>query len=137
MEQPQFEHIECELDRGVLVMTVRPQAVQGEEIASSLRDEMLAATGLHTGAPVLVDFRNTSYVSSVAFWPLLSLYRRLQERGEALTVCGLNPVVGDIFYTTRLVSPDGRFAAPFGLESDRETAVARLAARGAHRRPSR
>lgn len=130
MTQPPFKHVRHEVDQGILVLTVLAEAVQGEEIAAALREEMLAALEVHPAVPVLVDFRQTRYVSSVAFWPLLSVYRRLQQPGRTLTVCGLSPTVGDIFHTTRLVSPHGAFAAPFGLEPDRETAVARLAGRG-------
>ena len=110
----------------MLVFTITETEIQGEEIARALRHEMLLAADAAKPKHVVVDFRHTQYISSAAFWPLLSLHRKLQDVGGRLTVCGLSPVVGDVFYTTRLASPDGSFAAPFGVEPDVETALARL-----------
>jgi anti-sigma B factor antagonist len=126
MSQPQYSHLKSRVDGGVLVLTITETEVQGEEIARALRQEMLTAAELAKPQQVVVDFRHTKYISSAAFWPLLSLYRKLQAVGGKLTVCGLSPVVGDVFYTTRLVSASGSASAPFGVEPDVETALARL-----------
>ena len=126
MSSPTFRHIEAWLDTGVLVLTMTDKAVQGEDIAGALREEMLAALVRYPATDVLVDFQRTQYISSVAFWPLLSLYRKLVEKKGRLTVCGLSPTVGDVFYTTRLIYPGGALASPFGVEPDVATAVAHL-----------
>jgi anti-anti-sigma factor len=114
------------LDGGVLVMTITESAVQGEEMAARLRERMLAAVHESGAGDAVVDFQHTRYISSAAFWPLLSVYRLLQERGGRLTVCGLSPTVGDIFYTTRLISRGGGSAALFGVAPDAASAVAAL-----------
>jgi anti-anti-sigma factor len=126
MAEPQHRHLRAILDRGVLVLTITETEIQGEEIATELRQEMLEAIKDPALKSVVVNFEHTQYISSAAFWPLLSLHRKLQERGGRLTVCGLNQVVGDVFYSTRLISPSGSFAAPFGVETDVASAVASL-----------
>jgi anti-anti-sigma factor len=126
MTQPQFRHLDVAVESDVLILTITEKKVQGEQMAGELREEMLAALGQNPSRKVLVDFQQTEYISSVAFWPLLSVYRRLQEHGGKLMVCGLSKTVGDIFFTTRLVSSSGSSAAPFGMETDRVRAIARL-----------
>lgn len=127
MTEPNFRHLTSALEGGILVLTITEKDVQGEALAGALRQEMLAALQEHPAKNVVVDFRHTEYLSSTAFWPLLSLYRKLQEVGGRVTVCGLSPTVGDVFYTTRLVSTDPAFEAPFGVETDVPAALARLA----------
>ncbi len=126
MSTAKFRRLDCQADGDVLVLTIRDKEIQGEDVANGLRDEMLAAAAEFSPRHVVVNFVNIEYISSVAFWPLLSLHRKLQEQGGRVTVCGLNPTVGDVFYNTRLISPGGSFTAPFGVETDVKAAVARL-----------
>jgi anti-anti-sigma regulatory factor len=65
-------------------------------------------------------------LSSVAFRPLLRLRSKLQESGGQVILCGLTPVVGDIFYTTKMLSPGGSYQALFQIEADVAAAVNRL-----------
>jgi anti-anti-sigma factor len=136
MSQPPSRCLDSCLEQGVLVLTIIERKVQGEEMASQLRQEMLAALAEAPTANVVVDFQHTEYISSVAFWPLLSLYRKLMETGGRLTVCGLSKTVGDVFFTTRLIQPGGSFGAPFGLEPDRASAISRLTGRSAADSPN-
>src|SRR5262249_20020391 len=126
MSEPQYQHLKTRLEQGILVLTITEKAVQGETLADGLRREMLAAADIHQARPIVVDFQQTEYNSSVALWPLLTLLRKIKDGGGRMILCGLSPLVGDIFYTTKLVSPDGSFAAPFGMETDVAAAVARL-----------
>jgi len=123
-------HSSFEINNGVLVVSILDAEIQGEAIASNLRDELLTAYADSECSRVIVDFQRTRYISSVAFWPLLSLHRKLQACQGRLIVCGLSPSVGDVFFTTRLISPSGEFAAPFGFEPDLPAALASMAKSG-------
>jgi anti-anti-sigma regulatory factor len=74
----------------------------------------------------VLDFQGVTYLSSVAFRPLLSLHRKLKERGGRLVLCGMSERVAEVFYVTRLVSAAGTPAAPFDLQADVPAAVASL-----------
>ena len=76
---------------------------------------------------VVIDLSAARYVSSIAFWPLLSLRRRLQEQQGRLLICGLGGAVADVFQTTKMVSSAGSADAPFEVAADRAEAVALLA----------
>jgi anti-anti-sigma factor len=116
------------LERGVLVLTVTEPSIEGEALADRLRQEMLEAVERAGVKWVVIDLNQARYVSSIAFWPLLSLRRRLQqEQGGRLLICGLTGAVADVFQTTRMVSAAGSADAPFEVATDRAEAVALLA----------
>jgi anti-anti-sigma factor len=126
MPEPQSRLLKSSVDQGILVLTITVTELQGEKVAESLLQELLAQVAHHQAQKVVVNLQNIKYISSVAFRPFLSLRRRLQEAGGRLILCGLSSVVGDVFYTTRLLSPTGSFDAPFEMAKDVAAALARL-----------
>jgi anti-anti-sigma factor len=114
------------VDRGVLVLTITQPRIQGEEIAQKLREELQCVVESAGANRVVIDLQHTRYLSSVAFWPLLSLRRQLLSTGGRLLICGLSGDVEDIFTTTRMISTGGRVEAPFEVATDAAAAVARL-----------
>jgi anti-anti-sigma factor len=114
------------LEQGVLILTIVQPSIQGEEVAQTLREEMMTAV---TGAGVnrvVVDLQHTRYLSSVAFWPLLNLRRQLLDAGGRLIICGLSGDVEDVFASTKMISTGGEVDAPFEVAPDAVTAVAQL-----------
>ncbi len=120
-------YLEAESTRGVLVLTVTRNQIEGEDMAAALKEELLAAVAAHGLNKVVLDLKNTRYVSSIAFWPLLTLRRQLAEQGGQLIICGLTGAVEEVFTTTKMVSSSGATNAPFEMAPDREAAIARLA----------
>jgi anti-anti-sigma factor len=118
--------LQSSLEQGVLVLTVTQPRIQGEEAAQALRDELHAAVEQAGVNRVVVDLQHARYLSSVAFWPLLSLRRQLLEAGGRLMICGLSGDLEDIFLTTKMISNGGTVDAPFEVASDAAEAVARL-----------
>jgi anti-anti-sigma factor len=126
MAEPHAAPVQVSMDQGVLVLTITVRQIEGEEVAEALRQAMLAAVASQQTPKVVIDFQHIRYVSSVVFRPLLGLRRQLQQIKGRLLVCGLSKTVGDVFYTTRMISNSGNFNAPFEMETDRAAAVARL-----------
>jgi anti-anti-sigma factor len=124
MPEAEGRYLRSSLDQGVLVLAVTRARIQGEEAAHALREEMLAAVNQATADKVVVDLHQTTYLSSVAFWPLLALRRHLQQRAGHLLLCGLNEDIEDLFRTTKMISSAGD--APFQFAPDRAGAVALL-----------
>ncbi len=126
MAEPQARHLKSSLEQGVLVLTLTTARIEGEAVADALLQDMLAALPATETPKVVVDFQLTHYLSSVAFRALLGFRRRVLESGGKLVLCGLNPVIGDVFFTTRMISTDPQTTAPFVMEADVPAAVARL-----------
>jgi anti-anti-sigma factor len=126
MPDSPYRYLKAAVEQGVLVLTINTSELQDEKVTSALNEEFTAAMEHYRPRKVIVDLQQLRYVSSVAFRPLLSLRKKMLDSGGRLMLCGLSSVVGDVFYTTRLVGSSGNFAAPFELEADVAAAVARL-----------
>jgi anti-anti-sigma factor len=126
MPELQCRYLLHRLEEGVLVLTFSVNQLQDEKISEGVLQELSACIDNYQARKVVIDLRHIKYISSVAFRPLLHVRRKLQEAGGRLVLCGLNRLVGDVFYTTRLVSAGGATAAPFDLEQDVAAAIARL-----------
>jgi anti-anti-sigma factor len=126
MAEPQYHHLTANIDQNVLVLTITETELQDENLADALGEELLDAVTEFTVSKVVIDMQRLNYMSSVAFRPLLRLRSKLQETGGRMILCGLSPVVGDIFYTTKMLNTSGVFEAPFQMEADVAAAVNRL-----------
>ncbi len=118
--------LQSSLEQGVLVLTMVQPRIQGEEAAQALRDELHAAVGQAGVKWVVIDLQHARYLSSVAFWPLLSLRRELLSAGGRLIICGLSGDIEDVFMTTKMISPGGEVDAPFEVAPDVPAAIARF-----------
>ncbi len=118
--------LQCSVEQGVLVLAIVQPRIQGEEIAQALREELHAAVAQTGISRVVIDLQHARYLSSVAFWPLLSLRRQLLDAGGRLMICGLSGDVEDVFTTTKMISTGGEVDAPFEVAADVASAVARL-----------
>ena len=114
------------MEQGVLVLTITQPRIQGEEIAQKLREEMQLALEKAGVNLVIIDLQHVRYLSSVAFWPLLSLRRQLVTSAGRLIICGLTGDIEVLFVTTKMISSGGEVDAPFEVASDVPTARARL-----------
>jgi anti-sigma B factor antagonist len=128
MSHPIYKHIQCDMRDGVLVMTITESHLQGDTLADAFRREMFESIAHHSAKKVVIDFQNVKYLSSAAFRPLLSLRRSFQTTGGQFLLCGLSPVIEEVFLVTRLISTSGSSPAPFEREADVAAAVARLKA---------
>jgi anti-anti-sigma factor len=118
--------LHASLEQGVLILTILQSRLQGEEIAHDLREEMGRAVTQAKIPRVVIDLGQVRYLSSVAFWPLLSLRKQLIGAGGRLIICGLSGDIEDVFATTKMISTDGAADAPFEVAPDVAAAVARL-----------
>jgi anti-anti-sigma factor len=125
-ETPPF--LDSALEDGVLVLTVTRRQIEGEDSAAGLKEALVEAVKQHGIYKVVLDLKNTRYVSSIAFWPLLRLRQVLAEQGGRLILCGLTGAVHEVFLSTRMVRASGSLDAPFEMAPDRDLAVARLRA---------
>lgn len=131
MAKPEYHYLTAKVEQNVLVLTITETHLQEEKVAEALLQELLNAASQLAVRNVVVDMHHIEYMSSVAFRPLLRLRGKLQESGGRLILCGLTPFIGDIFYTTKMLSPSGSLDAPFQMEADVAAAIERLNREGA------
>jgi stage II sporulation protein AA (anti-sigma F factor antagonist) len=117
-----YHHLDCT----AIVLAITESQLQGDAISDVLRADLLGAVERSGARYVVLDFQRITYLSSVAFRPLLSLHRKLKEKGGRLVLCGMCERVAEVFYVTRLVSTTASLAAPFELQADVPSAVASI-----------
>ena len=122
MHEPCYQHLEC----SAVILTITQAQLQGDPVADGLRADLLAALERSGARHVVLDFRRVTYISSVAFRPLLSIYRKVKELSGRLVLCGMKDRVSEVFHVTRLVSASGTSSAPFELQADVPAAIASL-----------
>lgn len=110
----------------VAVLTLSDAQIIGDDLADSLRDQLLAVAVQSQARNIVLDFQKVTFLSSSGFRPLLSLHRLLRQQNGKLILCRLSPEVREIFEVTRLISTKGQGKAPFEVYPDAVAAVASL-----------
>ncbi len=126
MSESTFRHLHCQLEGGIPVLGLTDSHLQGDELAENLRQELFAVLDQYGPTKLVIDFRAVTIISSACFRPLLSLFRKLQEKRGRMVFCNLAPDVAEVFLVTRLISNSRFFAAPFETARDVPEALARL-----------
>jgi anti-anti-sigma factor len=125
MSEPTYRHLRAELREGVLLLMPLAEELRTEELVGTLREELFQAIDRAGATRVVLDFSNVRYVSSAGFQPLILLRRRLADAGGSLVLCGLSPVLGEVFRVTRLIGSGGS-PGQFESAADADAAVALL-----------
>ena len=120
--------LESCLEDDILVLTVTTRQIEGEATAMQLKDEIAKVVEPSGLVKVVLDLKSTRYLSSIAFWPLLTLRKYLSQRQGRLVLCGLTGAVEEVFTSTKMISHTGSADAPFEVAVDREAAIAKLKA---------
>jgi len=126
MAEPVFAHISCRKEAGVLVVSLKDQKIQGDDLGDLLRQELLEAVQSYNTNQLVIDFQRVIYLSTAGFRPLLSLHRKLHETRGRMIFCNLLPETLEVFVVTRLISPTRVPTAPFEAASDLADALARF-----------
>ena len=120
--------LESAIEDDILILTVVARQIEGEATAIRLKDELTTIVEASGLVKVVLDLKATRYLSSIAFWPLLTLRRFLSQSQGRLVLCGLTGAVEDVFTSTKMISSAGSTDAPFEVAVDRESAIAKLKA---------
>jgi anti-anti-sigma factor len=133
MAQPQFQYLKCQVQNGVLVLTVTASEILSEGRTEDLRLELLAAIGSEENPKVVLDFQPVKLISTTCLRALLSFRRHLRDKGGQVLLCNLATPVAEVLFTTRLVSPTSSGLIPFSMAPDVATAVAHLSTASSER----
>ena len=113
-------------EQGALVLTVTTHQILDEELAESLRVEMLMAIAhTHAGARrVVVDLHAVKTVASAVCRPLVSLRSRLGEPGDRLILCGLSMMLRELLRVSGLIESSAPTGPDFETADDQAAALA-------------
>ncbi|MFO0876704.1 MAG: STAS domain-containing protein [Gemmataceae bacterium] len=88
----------------VLILRISEPQIMGDTLADALRDQFLALVDQSGAQHVVVDMNVVKYISSAGIRPLLTLNKKVRERGGRLILCCLSPEVESVFSATRLIT---------------------------------
>lgn len=113
-----------DLPEGAIVIEVRlPQLL--DEQCDSLRRDLTAVIKEHKPRQCVLDLTRVTVISSLGVGLVVSLLKRIREQGGELVLCGLAPMVEEVFHLCQLISTDNNWP---GLKT-RRTVEEALAAR--------
>lgn len=110
----------------VVILALERAEVNSDALAEELLDELLTHYLNTDAVHVVLDFREVRYLSSAGFRPLLSLNRRVRERGGRMVLCNLRPEVEEVLHVTRLLDAAGTGRAAFTARPTAAAAVAHV-----------
>lgn len=116
-----LKRIETEPDGDILVVRVLC-AEMFDEQCDGLRREFAAVLDEYRPRYVVLDLRAVTMISSLGVGVVIGLLRRCQSRSGELALCGLAPIVDEVFRLCRLVAGEG--GGIFRTFPDAATAVA-------------
>jgi anti-sigma B factor antagonist len=74
-----------------------------DEVSISEIGEQLFSMVVRAAAPKFVlDFSGVAHMSSSALGMLITLHKRVREKGGELRLCGIQPAIMEVFVITRL-----------------------------------
>jgi anti-anti-sigma factor len=130
MSEHRYRHLHTSVERGVLILTLSPSHLEGDELAQQIVEETQAAVAEAAAVRVVIDLGHVESLTSANFRPFLALRKQLKASGGRLVLCNLSGSVLQSFEVTRLVSSAGSSSAFFESQADVDAAVASLVGAG-------
>lgn len=119
-----YDHLSVQKAGEVHVLTITLQRVASYELAEAMGRELAGAIHGSLSPKVVVDLRNVEYMSSVGYGPFISLRVRVRDAEGRLILCGLSPLLKELFEATRLLINPRSPTALFEFADTLDIAVA-------------
>src|SRR5690606_7341007 len=90
-------------DQGLVkVGTIRASSVLGAGNVAEFGNEVLAYIAEHPGVNLILNFEHVGYLSSAVLNELLRINKAIQASKGNLRLCGMSPVILEVFQITNL-----------------------------------
>ena len=96
------KHVQVERLDDALVVHFHDSKITGELAISSLGDELYAMVDRPDCQKLILDFSNVDFVSSAMLGKLMSMNRKMKEKGGIFRLCEVRPHIRLIFKYTHL-----------------------------------
>jgi anti-anti-sigma factor len=100
-----YRHITATTEQGVLVLSVDLTEVKDFMIAEELRYELLHAVKRSTTKKFVIDLRNMTFMTSLAFVAFIGVKHGVREMDGRLVLCNMTDFIRKVFNAKRLLSP--------------------------------
>ena len=100
-----YRHITATTDQGVTVLSVDLTEVKDFMIAEELRYELLHAVKRANTNKFVIDLRNMTFMTSLAFVAFIGVKHGVRELDGRLALCNMTEFIRKVFNAKRLLSP--------------------------------
>ena len=94
--------IQVSQDGDVTVVQLNDRRILDETSIAEIGEMIYALVPKAQPPKFVVDFANVAHMSSSALGMLITLHKRIRERGGELRLCGIQPAILEVFVITRL-----------------------------------
>ena len=99
---PQYRYLQVRTDDGVVVARFTEERLTEELAIAKVGEELRTLVADGNCQKVLLSFAVVTYLSSAMLGKLISISRKLKEKGGELKLCKLCPNIQEIFNLTKL-----------------------------------
>jgi anti-sigma B factor antagonist len=97
------EHLQVTMhDEIAVVDFINTEFAFEEDVVRAVGDELYRLVDDHKLTRLLLNFRNVRYISTAMLGRLIGLNKKIERAKGQLKLCGLGPVLKDIFHISRL-----------------------------------
>jgi anti-anti-sigma factor len=122
-----YRHITATTEQGVTVLAVDLTEVKDFMIAEELRYELLHAVKRASSKKFIIDLRNMTFMTSLAFVAFIGVKHGVREVGGRLILCNMTEFIRKIFNAKRLLSPGAQTGnVAFDEAESLSAAIARI-----------
>lgn len=89
-------------DQGVTVVELTDKKILDEVNISQIGEQLASLVAQADHPKILLDFTNVQYMSSSALGMLITLHKRVREKGGQLRLCNIQSAIYEVFVITRL-----------------------------------
>lgn len=86
----------------VSIVELLDKKILEEESISAISAELFELAAKADEPRIVMDFANVGHMSSSALGMLITLHKRVREKGGQLRLCGIRPSIYEVFEITRL-----------------------------------
>jgi anti-sigma B factor antagonist len=87
---------------GVMVVALTDRKILDEINITQIGEQLTGLIAQGDNPKMAIDFTNVDHMSSSALGMLITLHKRIREKGGRLVLCCIQPAIYEVFVITRL-----------------------------------
>ena len=87
---------------GATVVELMDRRILDEVSINEIGEQLTGMVARASSPKFVLDFSGVAHMSSSALGMLITLHKRLREKGGELRLCGIQPAILEVFVITRL-----------------------------------
>ncbi len=97
-----FDRLKAIQQGEITIVELTDRKILDEASISQIGEHLTALVTESPKPKLVVDFGNVAHMSSSALGMLITLHKRVREKGGALRLCNIQPSIHEVFEITRL-----------------------------------